>query len=557
MRVVHRERSFVSLSVSTGFWAVALALVACGYEAKTVPMGMSGTPAGGSGNATATTGSSVTSGSASATAGSGSASAGFGGSGDVVGMSGTAAGTGATSGASGGSSGATASGMSSGSAVGMGGKNPNLTYTKVTVHTRFLAESLAVADFDHDGNLDIASGRNWYAGPNWAAPTSQHIYRDGHGDLPVAGDGIEINTGVSDSWSAFAYDVNGDGWDDIIQISASDMGPQEAYSAQNTVMAKSANPAGTGYWYQNPKNTGTGNWQKYLISSDMKGEHKAYADLTGDGKPEIVGSCKNCNPIETWGYWQAAADPTAQWTFHPVTRTYTYKDGCCGWLHGLGVGDVNGDGKLDLLERSGVWLQPAAITSPWTFLNVALSDNAGIMTLGIDPDIGGSHMYAYDVDGDGMADLVNSLQSHGYGLAWFKQGPANMFTRQLITSPTGDNATPCPGGCGPAFSQLHSLHLEDMDGDGLKDIITGKTFLAHPYATNDAGGHGQVVLYIFKLVRTPMVHFEPHLIDADMPGGVLGSGVGREFKVVDMNKDGILDIVIASKRGLYVYLGKP
>jgi hypothetical protein len=53
-----------------------------------------------------------------------------------------------------------------------------------------------------------------------------------------------------------------------------------------------------------------------------------------------------------------------------------------------------------------------------------------------------------------------------------------------------------------------------------------------------------------------MVHFEPHLIDADMPG-MPGSGVGREFKVVDMNKDGILDIVIASKRGLYVYLGKP
>jgi hypothetical protein len=518
-------------------------------------MGMSGTAAGGSGNSAATAGNSVASGSSTPTGGSGSsASTGLASSGSAVSSGSTGGETGTASGTPIGGSGMVASGMSSGGAGGTM-KNPNLTYTKVTVHTRFLAESLAVADFDHDGNLDIASGRNWYAGPNWAAPASQHTYRDGHGDLPTAGDGIEINTGVSDSWSAFAYDVNGDGWDDIIQISASDMGPQEAYSAQNTVMAKSANPAGTGYWYQNPKNTGTGNWQKYLISSDMKGEHKAYADITGDGKPEIFGSCKNCNPIETWGYWQAAADPTAQWTFHPITRTYTYKDGCCGWLHGLGVGDVNGDGKLDLLERSGVWLQPAAgpTSGPWTFLNVALSDPP---FLGIEPDIGGSHMYAYDVDGDGMADLVNSLQSHGFGLAWFKQGPTNMFTRQLITSPTGDNTVTCPGGCGPAFSQLHSLHLEDMDGDGLKDIITGKTFLAHPYPTNDAGGHGQVVLYIFKLVRTPMVHFEPHLIDADMPN-MPGSGVGREFKVVDMNKDGILDIVIASKRGLYVYLGKP
>src|SRR5260370_25772380 len=354
MRAVHRGPSFVSFYISIGFGAVALALVACGYEAKTVPMmGMSGTPVAGSGNSTATTGSSMTSGSSTATAGSGSsASSGFGGSGDVVGMSGTPGGTGTASGLPASGSGTTGSGMSSGSGVGAA-ESQNLPYTKVTVHTRFLAESLAVADCDHDGNLDIASGRNWYAGPNWAAPASQHIYRDGHGDLPVLGDGIEINTGVSDSWSAFAYDVNGDGWDDIIQISDTDMGHQEAYSAQNAVMAKSANPAGTGYWYQNPKNTGTGNWQKYLISSDMKGEHKAYADLTGDGKPEIVGSCKNCNPIETWGYWEANwANPTAQWTFHPVTRTYTYKAGCCGWLHCLRARHVNGDGQPDLPRRT-------------------------------------------------------------------------------------------------------------------------------------------------------------------------------------------------------------
>jgi hypothetical protein len=352
---------------------------------------------------------------------------------------------------------------------------------------------------------------------------------------------------VSDSWAAYSYDINGDGWDDIIQISASDMGPKLAdpsYSRGNPITP------GTGVWYQNPKNTGTGFWQAYQISADMKGEHKAFVDMTGDGKPEILGSCKACKPIQTWGYWQADwNNPTALWTFHAVTRTYDYKDGCCGWLHGLGAGDVNGDGKLDLLERSGAWLQPATPTAPWTFLNVAMSLPE---FLGTEADIGGAHMYAYDVDGDGLNDIVTSLNSHGYGLAWFKQGPAGKFTRQMIMN------TPEQMGMynNVAVSQLHSLWLEDMDGDGLKDIVTGKTFLAHPYATGDAGGMDPVQFYVFKLVRTPMVHFEPHLIDADTPTAKAAGGA-REFKVLDINKDGIQDIIVSSKRGLFVFLGKP
>jgi hypothetical protein len=449
-----------------------------------------------------------------------------------------------------GAGGGAAGSIGAGGAAGAGGgapmpNNPNLTYTKLTLHTRFLAESVAIGDYNHDGVLDIAAGKRWYAGPfgpNYNTAANEHIYRDGHEDLPVTGAAIEINTGVSDSWAAYSYDMNGDGWDDIIQIAASDMGPMLA--GQNPITF------GTGYWYQNPKNVGTGNWQRFQISADMRGEHKAFVDMTGDGKPEILGSCKSCSPMQTWGYWQANwTNPTALWTFHPVTRTYTYKDGCCGWLHGLGAGDVNGDGKMDLLERSGIWLQPANGTGAWTFINVAMSLPE---FLGIEPDIGGSHMFAYDVDGDGLNDVVTSLQSHGYGLAWFKQGPPGTFTRQMINNTPEQKAMYS----NVAISQLHSLVLEDMDGDGLKDIVTGKTFLAHPYATGDAGGMDPVEFYVFKLVRTPTVHFEPHLIDADTPTQKAAGGA-REFKVVDINKDGIQDIVVSSKRGLFVFLGKP
>jgi hypothetical protein len=109
---------------------------------------------------------------------------------------------------------------------------------------------------------------------------------------------------------------------------------------------------------------------------------------------------------------------------------------------------------------------------------------------------------------------------------------------------------------GAVFTQLHAVELVDIDGDGLKDIVTGKTFLAHPYNTGDAGGREPVEFYIWKLVRTPTVHFEPHLLDKDA-GTALAAGGAREFRVQDINADGLLDIIVSSKRGLFVYLGKP
>jgi hypothetical protein len=543
MPIVERRRRVVPGLKWLVSGALLLVFAACGYTPVTLPQGGAGGGSTAGSGQVQTGGSAVSNGASSSVGGGVLPTGGSGGS--------------ATNGGAAPVGGSQAASGAGGSSMGGGPPklvNPNLTFTKIQIHNRFLAEAVAIGDFDKDGTLDIAAGRRWYKGPfvpGYNAATGEHFYRPGHEDLPTAGVDIEINTGVSDSWAALSYDFNADGYDDIVQIAAPDMGPFEAKTQDGPTSLH----GGTGYWFQNPGATASTTWQSHLISDDMKGEHKVFTDMNGDGKPEILGACKNCvNPLtnedETWGYWEANwANPTAAWTFHSVTRRYPFKDQCCGWLHGLGAGDVNGDGKPDLLERSGIWLQPATAGAKWEFLNIAFSIPEHLDT---DPDIGGANMQVYDVDGDNMNDVVTSLNSHGYGLAWFKQGPAKMFTRMMIMNTPEEKAT--YGNI--AVSQLHTLWLIDMDGDGLKDIVTGKTFLAHPYNTGDAGGREPVEFYIWKLVRTPTVHFEPHLLDKDA-GAALAAGGAREFRVQDINADGLLDIIVASKRGLFVYLGKP
>ncbi len=208
------------------------------------------------------------------------------------------------------------------------------------------------------------------------------------------------------------------------------------------------------------------------------------------------------------------------------------------FTHGLGYGDVDGDGKKDLLEAKGWWQQPPDLRGDpaWTYH-------------AFDFARGGSQMYAYDVDGDGDNDVITADAAHEYGLAWWEnQGKDDKggfkFERHWILSPK-----PAEKMQGVQFSQPHAVDLVDINGDGLKDIVTGKRYFAH-------GSHGDPdplaapVLYWFELKRgggSGKAEFIAHQIDDN-------SGVGTQVMAVDMNGDKKTDVIVGNKHGQYIFL---
>jgi hypothetical protein len=226
-----------------------------------------------------------------------------------------------------------------------------------------------------------------------------------------------------------------------------------------------------------------------------------------------------------YGYAGPGADPREPWTFHPISPLGPYSH----FTHGMGVGDVDGDGRPDLIEASGVWTAPASLDGDplWEKSSHALGQP------------GGAQMIAHDVDGDGDADIVTTLASHGYGLSWF-ENDAGAFVEHNIVP-----ATP-PSETGVVMHEPHALALADVNGDGLLDIVTGERHWAHAPENGDFAAPGR--LYWFEAARTSGgVTFTPHLVDDQ-------SGVGTQVVAADVNGDELTDIVLANKKGSFVFL---
>ena len=157
-------------------------------------------------------------------------------------------------------------------------------------------------------------------------------------------------------------------------------------------------------------------------------------------------------------------------------------------------------------------------------------------------------MFAYDVDADGDNDVISAKHAHEWGLAWYEQMPVGSsarFREHLIMGNREQEEQ-----FGIAFTQPHALAMADIDGDGHDDSITGKRMWAHgPKGDIEPGADPVVFWFQWTRDETGNVKYVPHLIDDH-------SGVGVQVLAADVNQDGRIDVVTASKLGTFVFLNQ-
>ncbi|MCC6509753.1 MAG: VCBS repeat-containing protein [Pirellulaceae bacterium] len=373
-------------------------------------------------------------------------------------------------------------------------------FERVQLTTEFHAEGGTAADLDNDGHGEVIVGPWIYWGPEYTERSRFY-----------AGEPVDP-AGYSKNFVMYNDDIDGDKLMDIVVLGF---------------------PGAESWWYRNPgKDKGrSGLWQQHVILDVTDNESPMLVDLDGDGVKDLV-----CASKGFYGYAShAGQDPTAMWKFTAISPNNNYHR----FTHGLGVGDVNNDSRMDLMEKDGWWENPGprsgdAAKEPWKFHKVTLAAP------------GGAQMYAVDLDGDGKNEIVTGTSAHGFGLVYYKVIDAAHDKLEKVEIMTADEKT---SPVGIAISQLHGIDMGDINRDGIPDIITGKRWWAH--GTGDEGSHMPSSLVWLETQRSGgRVRFVPHVVD-------VSSGVGTQIMATDVNQDKLLDIVCGNKRGAFLVLQIP
>jgi hypothetical protein len=353
-----------------------------------------------------------------------------------------------------------------------------LKFEKIRIGTATY-EAAAAFDVNNDGVLDIVSGEYWFEGPDFK---KQHKICD-----------VRKIDDYYDDFSDYPLDVNGDGYLDII----------------------------TGGWWgetlrwrENPKGQPVA-WQVHDIDKTGSIERACFWDVDGDGRIEVVPNC----PGRPFVVFKLECDEKGKGK--GAFKQIVVSDVPQG--HGLGFGDINGDGRGDLITAGG-WLEAPAdpLTGKWEWH--------------AEFDFGGASVpvLVHDVNSDGLNDIIVG-QGHNYGLAWWEQG-----------RDAGGKRTWTKHDIDTQRSQYHDMQLVDIDNDGQLELITGKRYRAHQ--EHDPGSLDPLGVYYFKIDKGKFTRYT-----IDYGPASQASGVGIYFWVQDLDGNGWKDIIAPGKQGLYLF----
>lgn len=345
----------------------------------------------------------------------------------------------------------------------------------------FRSEACGVGDFNNDGQLDIVAGPFLYLAPDWTATKIREL----EGEVDEQGKGYYWD------FMNVPLDIDGDGLLDVASCS---------WHGKNST------------WYRNMGAAGV-LWPRSTIEENGHFEHGDLWDIDGDGRrneilPSVTGT--------SWYELRHDAGDSRGLVKHVVSEKPM------DW--GCGVGDVNGDGRPDLL-RPNAWFEAPAEprAGPWTEHPLALGHLAE-GTADHTPQI-----WVYDVNADGMNDIITS-SAHQYGIFWYqqlRQGTAVTWRQHLIDA---------------SWSQSHALVMADINDDGTLDVVTGKRFFAHD--GNDPGAFEPLGVYWYELKRGSTPTWQKHTISFNQR-----IGAGMNVPIADLDHDGDLDVVVTGKWG--------